>query len=153
MNEKKSVLIMVLLAAVLVLSGCGGQETVEAPEPVEVAEPALIISGSVGEELSWTMDELQAMDTTEVEYTGKDGETETFTGVSLADLIGDASPEADAGTVVFTASDDYQAEAALSEILDCGDCVVAFDGGSLRSVMPEFSGKLQVKNLVQIEIQ
>lgn len=153
MNTKKSFLLMVLLAVGLVLSGCGGQETVEAPEPVEIAEPALTITGSVGEELTWTMDELQLMDAVDAEYTGKDGETETFNGVSLVDLLVDANPDEGAETVVFTAGDDYQAEAALGEVLDCADCVVAFDGDSLRLVMPDFSGKLQVKDLVRIGIQ
>jgi DMSO/TMAO reductase YedYZ molybdopterin-dependent catalytic subunit len=152
MKKKYSVLVMLVLAAVLVLAGCGGGEEVTVDEPVE--EPiALLISGNVGEELTWTMEELQTMNTIEVDYTGKDGETETYTGVSLSVLLGDADPGADAETVVFTAADDYQAEAALGEVLDCADCIVAFDDGSLRVVMPGFSGKLQVKNLVQIGIQ
>jgi hypothetical protein len=41
----------------------------------------------------------------------------------------------------------------LGEALACADCIVAFDNGSLRMVMPEMSGKLQIKDVVEIGVE
>mgnify|MGYP001079095604 CR=1 FL=1 len=102
---------------------------------------------TVGEQ-GYTRSELEALGTQSVDYTDKDGETTTYEGVSLAALLDDAGLTG--STLIFTAADDYQADAAAEEVLGCENCIVAFDGEGLRLVMPDFSGKLQVKDLVSI---
>jgi hypothetical protein len=115
---------------------------------------AFEVTGQVGKEMQWSADEMQGMDTIEVEYTGKSGETETYTGVPVNDLLDKAEPKADASTVVFVGDDGYTAEAPLSEVRDCGDCIVGFmDEGGFRMVLPGFSGKVQVKGVVEAQVQ
>jgi tungstate transport system substrate-binding protein len=113
---------------------------------------ALKITGP-GQELAWTEDELKAMDTVDVDYTGKDGAVTTYTGVPINALLEMAGAE-EGATLVLVAGDGYTAEIALADVQACDNCIVAFDPeGGLRSVMPEQSGKVQVKDLVEIQIQ
>ena len=97
--------------------------------------------------------ELEALGTQTVEYTNQDGEVTTYNGVALSTLLEDAGVADSGANITFTAADNYEAEASVDEVLACVDCIVAFDDGSLRVVMPDFSGKLQVKDLVSITVQ
>jgi tungstate transport system substrate-binding protein len=116
-------------------------------------QPALKITG-VPTEVSWSEDQLKAMGTIDVDYTGKDGQTTTYTGVLLTKLLEEAKAPADAEGVVLVASDAYTAEVAMADLQGCADCIVAFDPeGGLRSVLPSLSGKAQVKNLVEIQVK
>jgi DMSO/TMAO reductase YedYZ molybdopterin-dependent catalytic subunit len=85
-----------------------------------------------------------------VDYTDKDGETTTYVGVLLSDVLNNVNSSGE--TVIFTAADGYEAEMPMADAMACSDCIVAFDEGSLRMVMPEQSGKLQVKDVVEISI-
>jgi hypothetical protein len=145
--SKKVRVVLALVAVLLVSVACGGQEA-----EMGGGEAALSISGNVSSEKSWTMNDLESMDTMDVDYTDKDGETTTYTGVPLSAILEDAGVGSDATTVTFVASDDYSAETELSEIEGCANCIVGFDDGSLRMVMPDFSGKLQVKNVIEIQV-
>jgi DMSO/TMAO reductase YedYZ molybdopterin-dependent catalytic subunit len=104
---------------------------------------------TVGEK-AYTQADLEALGTTTVDYTDKDGETTTYEGVSLITVLEDAGMAGAGQTLVFTAADGYEAEVSSDEALACENCTVAFDEGSLRMVMPDFSGKLQVKEVIQI---
>jgi len=118
------------------------------------ANAALKVTGKVETEVGWTADKLASMATIEAEYTNKDGETTSFTGVPLNDLLGTAVAAGDAAVVVFVADDGYSAEVALGELQGCADCIVAFrDGGGLGTVMPGFSSKAQVKGIVEIQVK
>ena len=101
-----------------------------------------------GQEYSQT--DLETLGTMSVDYTDKDGETTTYEGVLLADLLKDAGVDDDGDTVTFKAGDGYIADMPMADALACTDCIVAFDDDSLRTVMPEQSGKLQVKDVVEI---
>jgi DMSO/TMAO reductase YedYZ molybdopterin-dependent catalytic subunit len=115
---------------------------------------AFKITGNVETEVGWTEDKIRSMDTIEAEYTSKDGETETYTGVLITDLLGKAGPNADATTLVFVADDGYSAEAPLADIEGCADCIVSFQNqGGFRIVAPGLSGKAQVKGVVEIQVQ
>lgn len=150
MSIKKRTILIIALVAALLLAGCGPAE-----EPAEEGDgpTALTVSGAVDEELSLAMEDLEGMETMDVEYTGKDGETETFSGVPVNDLLAEAGLSGDASAVVFVASDGYEAELPLSDLEGCSDCVVAFDGDELRMVLPGFSGKVQVKGVVEIQVK
>lgn len=130
-------------------------EAAEEPEPTEPPEPAeaaLAVTGSVESEMEWTREELEAMDTMAVEVT-RDDETTEYTGVSICALLDEAGVQEGATTVVFVADDGYEAEVDWAELQGCDNCIVAFDDDSLRSVLPEFPGNVQVKYLVEIKIQ
>lgn len=118
------------------------------------AGAALKITGSVANEMSWTEEEVRAMPTIDAESTNKEGETKTYTGVLINDLLALAGPNADATTVVFVADDGYTAEATLAEVQGCADCIISFrDQGGFSTVLPGFSGKLQVKGVVEIQVK
>lgn len=112
------------------------------------------ITGNVATEVGWTEDKIKSMDTIDTEYTNKDGETETYTGVRIADLLGKASPNDDATTVVFVADDGYSAEVPLADIEACANCIVSFrNQGGFSIVAPDFSSGAQVKGVVEIQVK
>ncbi len=138
-------MLIVLLATVLVLSACGGTAEPAGEEaPAPAAEAALTVGGE-----EYTMADLKGMKTMVVESEKKDGTTEEYTGVKVTDLLADAGATGE--TVVFVASDGYEAELALVDLEGCPDCVVALDGGELRMVLPGFPGNVQVKGVVEIK--
>jgi len=160
-----SILLVGLLA---VIGGCGSTpEPTQAPPPatpVPTQAPPQPTSAPTSAatlkmtgpalELSWTEDELKALGTIDVDYTGKDGTTTKYTGVLITKLLEEAKAPADAAGLVLIASDAYTAAVAMADIQGCADCIVAFDpAGGLRSVLPKLSGKSQVKNLVEIYVQ
>lgn len=134
---KKTRLIISLLIVLALVTAC-------AP----AAQEAAILT--VGTQ-DYTRSELEALGTMSVDYTDKDGEITAYEGVSLAALLEDAGVTGE--NLLFTAADGYEAELALNEASACENCIVAFDEDSLRLVMPDFSGKLQVKDLISITAQ
>jgi len=117
-------------------------------------DAALKVTGLVEKEVGWTEDEVKAMETMTVESTNKDGETKSYTGVSINALLALAGVKADAATVVFVADDGYTAEISLAELQACADCIVSFrDKGGFSTVLPTFSSGLQVKGVVEIQVK
>jgi tungstate transport system substrate-binding protein len=115
---------------------------------------ALKITGNVAQEVGWLEEDVRAMETMEAESTNKQGETETYTGVSINRLLEMAGPAADATAVTFVADDGYTAETTLAEVQACDDCIVSFrNQGGFSIVMPEFPGNLQVKGVVEIQVK
>lgn len=137
-----------ILVAVLVVS-CAPQAAPNAVEPVS-AEAALTLSGPATG-VSWSMEDLQGLPATKTEYTNKDGETTTYTGVAISALLAEVGIET-FKSLTLIAADGYTAEVTADELAGSPNCIVAFDEGSLRSVMPDLSSKLQVKDLVEIQI-
>jgi len=135
----------IILVISVLLAGCGGGEA--APAVEEASETSGEIALTVGE-TGYSLEELQAMDTITAEAAKKDGSTVEYTGVLVVDLLADAGLAGE--TVVFVASDGYEAEAAAAELEACSDCIVAFDGDELRMVLPGFPSNLQVKGVVEI---
>lgn len=123
-----------------------------APEPV--AEAALKITGLVAQEMAWSEDEIKALTSIDVESANSKGETETYTGILLADLIGLAAPSADATTIVFVADDGFTSEAPLADVLACANCILSFRSkGGFSSVLPDFAKNLQVKGVIEMQIK
>jgi len=138
---KKTTLVTTLLVLVALLAACAPQATEEA------AVTLLTVN-----EKAYTRADLEALGTTSVDYTDKDGVTTTYEGVVISALLADAG--ADSGTdVTFIAADGYEASLSVEEALACANCIVAFDGEGLRTVMPDMSGKLNVKDLIEISVQ
>ncbi|MBN1661584.1 MAG: molybdopterin-dependent oxidoreductase [Anaerolineae bacterium] len=115
---------------------------------------ALKITGNVENEIGWSEEKVRAMDTIEAQSTNKAGETSTYTGVLINDLLEAAGPKADATTVVFVADDGYTAEVTLAEVQGCADCIVSFrNQGGFSTVLPGFPGNVQVKGVVEIQVK
>jgi tungstate transport system substrate-binding protein len=115
---------------------------------------ALKITGNVGQEIGWLEEDVRAMETMEAQSTNSQGDTETYTGVSINKLLEMAGPAADATTVVFVADDGYTAEVPLAELQACADCIVSFrTRGGFSIVMPGFPGGVQVKGVIEIQVK
>jgi tungstate transport system substrate-binding protein len=131
-----------------------GGAPVEVPAGGIPEGAALKITGNVAQEIGWLEEDVRAMETMEAESTNRQGETETYTGVSINKLLEMAGPAADATTVTFVADDGYTAEAALAELQACADCIVSFrTQGGFSIVMPGFPGGVQVKGVIEIQVQ
>ncbi len=117
-------------------------------------DAAFKITGNVATEVGWTEDKLLSMDAIEAETTNKDGETNSYTGVRISDLLSKAEPKDGAVTLVFIADDGYSAEVPLADIEACADCIVAFrNQGGFSIVAPDFPGNVQVKGVVEIQVK
>ncbi len=115
---------------------------------------ALKITGKVDKEMAWSEAEVKALPTTESERANKEGVVEKYTGVSVASLLALAGPKTDATTLVFVADDGYTAEAPLADILKCDKCILSFrTQGGFSNVFPDFSGGLQVKGVIEIQVK
>ena len=145
MKSLKTLFVVLFVLALLMTacsSGGGGGDV------------ALKVTGSVAKEQAWTEAQVKGMDTMEAVSTNKDGETSTYTGVLITDLLTAAQPNADATTVVFVADDGYTAEVTLEELNACADCIVSFrNQGGFSTVLPGFSSKLQVKGVIEIQVK
>mgnify|MGYP000879927846 CR=1 FL=1 len=126
----------------------------QASAPEVTTGGGLKISGLLASEITWTVEDLQSMEMMDVEYTNKDNETNTYTGVSLNALLDLAQLNAEAVTLTLVADDGYAPDVDLAEVRACADCIVAVaDDGGLRAVMPGFKSGQQVKGLVEIQVK
>lgn len=150
-------LTVLLVMAALVLGAFAGCSNTAGNEPAAggvPADAALRITGNVNTEIGWSEAELRALPTIEAQATNKDGQTLTYVGVPLNTLLEQAGVKAGATTVTFVADDGYTAETTLAELQGCADCIVAFrEEGGFSMVLPGFSNKLQVRGVVEIQIQ
>jgi hypothetical protein len=138
---KKNALLVTLLIVMALVSACSAAPAVTE----EVVDTAVLTVG----EKSYSKADLEALGTMSADNTDKEGVTTTYEGVSLSALLDDAGLSGSA-EIVLTASDGYEASLTGEEAAACANCIVAFDGDSLRTVMPDMSGKLNVKDLVSI---
>ena len=139
--KKNTVLLVTLLLVMTLVSACSA-----APAATEeVVETAVLTVG----EKAYTKADLEALGTMSADYTDKDGVTTTYEGVSLSALLDDAGLSGST-EITLTASDGYEASLTVEEAVACANCIVAFDGDMLRTVMPDMSGKLNVKDVIAI---
>lgn len=151
MTKRSWMVLALVLTTLALLVGCGQSGGTGGGVPEDAA---FEITGQVDQEVGWTEDELRAMDTTEAQSTNKEGETSTHTGVAINTLLDIAGVQDGATTLVLVGDDGYTAEVALSEVQACNDCLIAFgDEGSLGAVLPGFPGNVQVKGIVEIQVQ
>ena len=140
MKTIKTIIIMTFLAGLL-LTACSTQ-----------AAPLSILKISGGKaEMNLTANDIKGKGEIEVEYTGKDGTVTKSTGTALKLLLTEIT---DTNILTLVGKDGYTADLSGADFLKCDSCIVAFqDDGGLRTVMPGLSGKLQVKDLVEIKIK
>jgi hypothetical protein len=166
MSKKAVYLLALLVLFAGLLAGCGATPeptapptavpatAAPAPEPTQppaTAPVTLMITGPATE-LILSEDDLKAMPTVDVDYTGKDGTTTTYSGPLLTDVL-KAAGVTEAVDLTLLAAD-YSYDLAAADYQDCADCIIAFDPeGGLRSVLPALGGKAQVKDLVEIQVK
>jgi len=149
----KRVAVLLGLSAMLVggLVGCGGAPGGGEPASGEIP---LKITGNVDNEMAWIEEEVRSMDTVEAQRESNEGEMSTHTGVPIKTLLEEAGVPDGAAAVTSVAGDEYTAEADLAEVMACDDCIVSFrNQGGFSIVMPGYSGKLQVKGVVEIQVK
>ena len=114
----------------------------------------LMINGLVNTSLSLTDADLKAMIPFTLTAQDKNG-PQDFTGVHLNELLNKAGLQSTATKLVFTASDNYSSEMALTDVTSCPNAMLAFSDtpGSYTVVLPDQPTSTWVKNLVTIEVK
>jgi hypothetical protein len=131
----------------------------QGPTPVpeatqEVAAAALRVTGNVEQEIGWSEAQVKAMSTKKVQSKNQSGDTETYTGVAIIDLLALAKPKSDAATLVFVAGGGSKAEVSLAQVRACADCIVSFRSrGGFSAVLPGFADEVQVKGVIEIQVR
>ena len=149
MHTKLNITIILLLVLGLLVA-CGSAQ----PETDIPADAALKITGNVVNEVGWTEEMVKAMEAIEAESANKKGETKTYTGVALNDLLSMAQVASGASTLKFVGGDGSTAEVPLAEIQACQNCLVSFrNQGGFSMVLPDFDEKVQIKGVVEIQVQ
>jgi hypothetical protein len=116
-------------------------------------EIALKITGKVAQEMGWPEADVGAMDAIQVESTNKQGETSTYTGVPIKELLELAGVQSDASTLAYVGDDGSTAEVVLADVQACDECIVSFrNRGGFSIVMPGFPGDVQVKGVIEIQV-
>ncbi|HWQ83018.1 MAG TPA: substrate-binding domain-containing protein [Anaerolineales bacterium] len=129
-------------------------EAMGTAQPAESAGAALKITGMVVNEMAWTEAEVQAMATLDVEAPNSKGVMETYTGVSINDLLALAGVDPAATGVVLVADDGFTAEVAIADLRACTTCILSFrSNGGFSSVMPGFDKNYGVKGVVEIQVK
>ena len=142
------------LLTLVVLGGLMGCAPIQETPAADNGAATLQITGAVDAEQMLTEDEISALGTTESDYTNKDGQVTSYTGVPIATLLDKAGAAEDASTLVFGASDGYKAQVGLGDLSSCEGCIIGFQSqGGFRAVLPGFPGNVQVRDLVSIEVQ
>ncbi|MDY6875051.1 MAG: tungstate ABC transporter substrate-binding protein WtpA [Chloroflexota bacterium] len=119
--------------------------------PPLAADAALRVTGAVENELALSRADLEAMGAEELTVEHPKKGEQTYEGVRLSKVLEAASPTGTALT--FTADDGYTVDLPLADAQACADCLVAFDGDSLRMAMPGMEGSFWVKGMVAIEVK
>ena len=96
------------------------------------------------------MADLEAMGRSELTIEHPKEGQQTYSGVFLSALLDRAQPSAD-GVLTFTAVDAYAVDVPVADARACEECLVAFDSGTLRLVMPDMGSSFWVKDVVFIE--
>jgi hypothetical protein len=148
---KRAVVLVILLVTAGLLIGCGSEP---APTEVPAGPPALVVKGSVEQELNLSIEGLKALGVVQITAEHPKIGPQDYEGVLLRSVLDEAGVQGDATSLVLTASDNYEAEVALADVEGCSDCMVAFrDDGTLGMVMPGLSSKAWVKFVVSIELK
>ncbi|MBM3190583.1 MAG: hypothetical protein FJZ90_17935 [Chloroflexi bacterium] len=138
----------------LALVACGGKKE-PMPRPAIPENAALRIVGAVAQEYGWTLEELKAMDTIEVEAPDRAGKMHQYKGVPINALLDVAQPKPEATAIQLRADFGYIVDVPLADVRACEKCLVVYDEGTkkLLSVMPGFDTTAQVDGLVRLLVK
>jgi len=115
------------------------------------ADPVLSTSGL--KEASFSQKDLEAIPMIDSNYTNKDGGTTVFSGVPFSELLSNSGVESYSQLSII-ASDGYSATVTFEELSNCSECVLSYsDDNGWSAVMPDFPGKLQVKDVVVLNVE
>ncbi|MCJ7696108.1 MAG: hypothetical protein MUO40_11900 [Anaerolineaceae bacterium] len=143
MKKNSFVAILIILLFSLVLGAC---------TPAEPAVPTLTVKGLVDK--VYTLDNLKAFSQVSSDYTNKDNETTTYIGVAFGAIFDDLKLVSNPVSIKMIAIDDYVGEVTFEELKACSNCIIAIlEDGTIRSVLPGFSSKVNVRDLVVLDLQ
>lgn len=154
--RKATILLLALLLA-LAAVGCGDEAAETTTTAAVTTTAAATTAAAAGEavltvgERTFAMADLEALgvETLTLEHP-RHGPTD-YTGVRLTAVLAAAELNEAATTLTIVASDGFEFEASLADVLACTDCLLAFDDdGTLRTAMPGMEGKAWVKEVVEI---
>jgi len=153
MSKRVLTLFTIVLLTLVAVTACAQPTPTPAPTPVPVAKAAIRITGMVQSEKAWSIDELKAMKQTDAQTKNIEGSMDTYTGVTIADLLSEAGVRDGASTLVLLADDGCSAEVPIDDVKVNG-CILAFrTKGGLRSAMPNLPGNTNVKGVVEIQVK
>ena len=137
MNRSK--IILTILIAAIMVSACSAG-----------SEPILSVTGSIDK--TYTKKELFGFSQVESAYMNKDGEITEYMGIPIISIIENCEVET-YSSMTMVASDGYSVEITHEELDACNKCIIAFqENDGLLAVMPDFSYKLQVRDLIKLQI-
>jgi hypothetical protein len=137
MNRSK--IILTILIAATMASACGAS-----------SEPILSVTGLTDK--TYTKKELMDFSQVESAYMNKDGEITKYMGIPIISIIENCEVET-YSSMTMVASDGYSVEITHEELDACNKCIIAFqENDGLLAVMPDFSSKLQVRDLIKLQI-
>ena len=136
---KRSKIILTILIITALVSACSAS-----------SDPVLSVSGSTDK--TYTKKELKDFSQVGSAYMNKDGEVTEYTGVPMKSILEDCGVET-YSSVIMVASDGYSAEITYEELNVCNKCIITLlENDGLLAVMPDFSSKLQVRDLIELQI-
>ena len=137
---KRSEVILTIMIVTIMISACSAG-----------SKPILSVTGSMDK--TYTKKGLFGFSQVESTYMNKDGEITEYIGVPMISILEDCGIET-YSSVTMMASDGYSAEITYEELSACSKCIITFlENDGLLAVMPDFSSKLQVRDLIELQIQ
>jgi hypothetical protein len=115
-------------------------------------EAALTVNGLVQNELWLAYETLAELEVVEITAEHPRKGEQAYSGIRLNALLERAVIAEGADTLLITASDNYAALVPLDALGACADCLVAFDEGMLRTVMPGMESSAWVKEVVTLTL-
>lgn len=134
-------------------------EPTPTPEPTAttapVADAALVVTGLVETELSFTDADLHALEVVKITAEHPKKGKLDYEGVRLNALLDLAKVKPEAKTLVLIAGDGFKAEVDLAAARAQADCLLAFTdtAGDYSMVMPGLPSNTWVKGVVKIEVK
>jgi DMSO/TMAO reductase YedYZ molybdopterin-dependent catalytic subunit len=137
-------------------------EVVATEAPTEAAAASsedvtgsLVIVGAVDQPLGFTEADLRALEVVQLTAEHPKKGMQDYEGVSLNALLDMAGISESATALVFTASDGYVSEVALSDVRACPNCLLAFTEPAqhFNMVMPDLPSSAWAKDVVKIEVK
>lgn len=130
-----------------------GAEEVEMVSYEVPADKEVKVTGLVESELTLTSEDLAEMEAESVAIEHPKQGWIGIIGIPLEKIFDLVTVKSDAKVVVLVASDGYQVELPLADVLECEDCYLGWDEELIRTYMPGFESSAFVKDLVEIQFK